>query len=160
MSINKKNEHLQQANLAANAPSGEELLDVIATLQAMENFSEIAAHNGGIKQAIKEELSSADSEGRTLSLPHDDAIELFEDMFDAIMNGNEVDEEFKDKILMLKTPLLKRVIMDETFFADRQHPARTLLNQIVLIGGFASTLAPKVLKQLDEIVEEILSSKF
>lgn len=155
MSINKRTEQVQRAQFGAHAPSGDELLDILSTLEKQADFSKLETQNGGIKEAINEYLLEG-SDNKMLSLSHDDSIELFEDMFNSILNGNEVDEAFKIKILRLKTPLLKRVIMDESFFSSRKHPARTLFNQITQLGGYASVLGTKALRQTDEIIDTVV----
>lgn len=155
MSINKKTEQVQRAQFGAHAPSGDELLEILAVLEKQAQFAQLEGQNGGVKEAIKDYLLES-SDNKMLSFSHDDAIELFEDMFNSILNGNEVDEAFKKKILRLKTPLLKRVIVDETFFSSRKHPARTLFNQITQLGGYASVLGTKVLRQTDDIIDTLI----
>jgi len=157
MSINKKAEQVQRAQYATQAPTGDELLEILSTLEKQAEFATLQSQNGGVKEAINDFLLES-SDNKMLSLPHDDAIELFEDMFNSILNGNEVDEAFKIKILRLKTPLLKRVIVDETFFSSRKHPARTLFNQITQLGGYASVLGSRPLQVIDDIIDTVIRS--
>jgi diguanylate cyclase (GGDEF)-like protein len=158
MGINKKSEHAKRSAFAMNSPNSDELIEIINSIENSTEYHEDENVNGGIKKAIKRHLAEVSDDSKPLSISHDDCIDLYESMFNAIVNGNEVEPAFKEKILKLKTPFLKRVLVDEAFFSSRDNPARILLNQFSFVGGFAHTLHTKIISRIDEIIDEIIQS--
>ncbi len=51
-------------------------------------------------------------------------------IFEAVFASPDVPDVVKTLLGRLQIPLLKRAIVDPTFFADNQHPARRLVNQM------------------------------
>lgn len=158
MGINKKSEHAKHSVFAMNSPSSDELIELISSMENSEEYRKNKNANGCIKDVIKQRLSELSNDSKPLSIAHDDCMDLYESMFDAIVNGNEVEAAFKEKILRLKTPFLKRILIDETFFSSRDNPVRVLLNQFAFVGGFSHTLHSKVVNQIDGIIDEIVRS--
>lgn len=158
MGINKKAEHAKRSAFALNSPNSDELIQLISSIESSVQYQQNETVDGGIKKVIKQRLAEVSNDSKPLSISHDDCIDLYESMFSAIVNGNEVEPAFKEKILKLKTPFLKRVLVDEAFFSSRDNPARILLNQFSFVGGFAHTLHPKIISRIDEIIDEIVQS--
>lgn len=52
-------------------------------------------------------------------------------IFEAIFDSDELPDAIKAAIGRLQIPLLKLAILDPSLFADRQHPARVLVNRLV-----------------------------
>lgn len=156
MGINKKSEHAMRATFLSSSPGSDELIDIINKISELPDYQQTEPGNGGIKQAIQKHLSESSDEAKMLSIAHDDCIDLYENMFDSILNGNEIDPAFREKILRLKTPFLKRIIVDDTFFSSRNNAARILLNQLASISSHAQTLHKKTVARLDDAIDEII----
>ena len=58
------------------------------------------------------------------------ALDTLSLIFDAIFTSPDLPDVIKTLLGRLQIPLLKRAILDATFFADTRHPARQLVNRI------------------------------
>jgi len=89
------------------------------------------------------------------SLPPIEAvtIDIVATMFDFIFDDALVPDSVKALVGRLQIPLLKVAMLDKSFFSNKEHPARALLNEI----SRASISAGKDLAQGDPVFEKIRS---
>lgn len=93
-------------------------------------------------QAPVDQLRQLKSSGElTQAMRGQDAasLDVLSRLFDAIFNDPHLPEPVKSSIARLQIPLLKAAIADPSFFSDRQHPARVLLDAM---AQAAVSLAP------------------
>lgn len=87
------------------------------------------------------------------SLPPIEAvtIDIVATMFDFIFDDSLVPDSVKALVGRMQIPLLKVAMLDKSFFSNKEHPARALLNEI----SRASIAAGKDLSQGDPTFEKI-----
>ncbi len=159
MVISKKNQHIQQAQYFYDAPASGELVTLIEELEKTSDYETLCKSKGGLKRSIENHLpEQQDGHNFALSATHSDLIDLFENMFDALVRENGLSNEFVDKLYTLKSSLLKRIILDETFFTDKSNIARLLLNRLTFIGGIAEHLNDKTLQQVNQVIEAAIAA--
>ena len=78
-------------------------------------------------------------------------IDIVATLFDFIFDDALVPDSVKALVGRLQIPLLKVAMLDKTFFSNKEHPARALLNEI----SRASIAAGRDLSQGDPIFERI-----
>ena len=78
-------------------------------------------------------------------------IDIVATLFDFIFDDGLVPDSVKALVGRLQIPLLKVAMLDKSFFSNKEHPARALLNEI----SRASIAAGKDLSQGDPIFEKI-----
>ncbi len=79
-------------------------------------------------------------------------------LFDAIFNDPELPAAVRAEIAKLQIPVLKVALLDKSFFSDRKHPARRLLDAIASSGiGRGEQDAPRLLAKIRKVVDELLN---
>ena len=69
-------------------------------------------------------------------------------LFDLLLNDRELPDALRAQIGRLQIPVLKVAMMDKAFFADRQHPARRLLDTIAgSATGWRDEELPRLVEQ-------------
>ena len=58
------------------------------------------------------------------------AVDIIDMLFGFVLDDSHVSRAIKDSLLRAQMPMLQLAMRESTFFADWQHPARTLLNDI------------------------------
>lgn len=85
-------------------------------------------------------------------------IDIVSMLFDAIFNDPDLSATMRAEIAKLQIPLLKVALLDKTFFSDRKHPARRLLDAIANSGiGRGEHDEPRLLAKIRSIVETVVS---
>ncbi|MBK1719971.1 DUF1631 domain-containing protein [Thiocystis violacea] len=78
-------------------------------------------------------------------------------LFDAIFNDPDLPATVRAEIAKLQIPVLKVALLDKSFFSDRKHPARRLLDAIANAGlGRGEKDGPRLLAKVSSVVEEIV----
>lgn len=111
--------------------------------QHVENIPTTAIHNGALGQF------------------NDDMIDIVSMLFDFILDDKNVHVEIKSVIGRLQIPMLKVGLVDRSFFSNKKHPARILLNEIARAGISWEPSDPEansMLKKIESIVEEITTN--
>jgi len=111
---------------------------------------------------------------------NEDMIDIISMLFDFILEDKNLKPEIKSIIARLQIPMLKVGLVDKTFFSNRRHPARTLLNELAYAGlswdekdptaesmfDKISSIAEKVIKDFDndvslfaDLLEEFIEFK-
>jgi len=129
---------------AAHLPSVEsqELVDALHYLQH-EVSAEAPVSPGEIQQLQGEmlinlgrqlEMGSTEAPSRRLEQLDQDVIDVIGMLFDFILDDRNVPDAMKALIGRLQIPMLKVAVIDRTFFSNKQHPARRLLNTLARAG--------------------------
>ena len=93
-----------------------------------------------IKMSLGQQLpqvSFADSSktsGGALGQFNEDMIDIVSMLFDFILEDDNLQPELKSVIGRLQIPMLKVGLVDKSFFSERRHPARMLLNELAHAG--------------------------
>lgn len=66
--------------------------------------------------------------GALMHAPEAAALDVLATLFDALFDDPQLADGIKAAIARLQIPLLKAAMLDPSFFSDRNHPARTLLD--------------------------------
>lgn len=111
-----------------------------------------------IRQAIHAIVASRGN--LSLAQPDEDTINVIAMFFDLILEDRNLPLEIKALVSRLQLPILKVALKDKSFFSNRKHPARQLLNEIARtsIGWEASDkdMQDALFIRLTELVEEVL----
>ena len=156
----------QQALLAA--PVTPQLVEALSGLQISDDLSEEGAELSGeeFKARIKAQLSEREGAPETgISQLDDETIDVISMIFDDLMSDEVLPDFIKTLIFRLQIPVLKVAIIDRVFFAEKEHPARVLLNELTLAGQIASAdegddKAASVIYQKIESVVKYLMDEF
>jgi hypothetical protein len=104
----------------------------MSDISQMRDKDEIAAF---LKNSIVTQLRAGDPKatGR-INQADTDTIDIVTMLFDFILDDAALPDAFKALIARLQIPVLKVGIIDKTFFAKKNHPARRLLNELARAG--------------------------
>ena len=156
---------------SADLPSvqSQELVDALHYLQR-EVSSEAPVSPGEIQQLQGEmllnlgrrlEMGSDDAPSKRLDQVDQDVIDVIGMLFDFILDDRNVPDAMKALIGRLQIPMLKVAVLDRTFFSNKQHPARRLLNTLARAGmGWADDgdrSARSLYGRIESAVTRILS---
>lgn len=90
------------------------------------------------------------------------AADIVDMLFGFILDEQIVPRGVKEALLRAQLPVLQLAMRDTTFFADWQHPARTLLNELVPDlrtyiehGGYATAFEQRFIAELDRVLDEL-----
>lgn len=85
-------------------------------------------------------------------------IDIVAMLFDAIFNDPELAATVRAEIAKLQIPVLKVALMDKTFFSDRRHPARRLIDVIAGSGiGRNENDEPRLIEKVRETVDAVVN---
>jgi len=129
----------QQALL--DAPVTPQLVETLSGLQTSNELFEAGAELSGeaFKARIKAQLSEREgAPAAGISQLDDETIDVISMIFDDLMSDGSLPNFIKALILRLQIPVLKVAIIDRVFFAEKEHPARELLNELTIAGQVAS----------------------
>jgi hypothetical protein len=118
------------------AVGSHELLDALHRLQqdiSVEtpvNRDEIQTLQGEVLVSLGRQLrmGTADSPAKRLNQVDQDVIDIIGMLFDFILDDQNVPDAMKALIGRLQIPMLKVAVLDRSFFGNKHHPARRLLN--------------------------------
>ncbi len=92
---------------------------------------------------------------------NEDMIDIVAMLFDFILEDENLQPKIKSIIARLQIPMLKVGLVDKTFFSNRQHPARVLLNVLARAGlswdendRSAHVMFDKIESTADRIMQE------
>lgn len=130
----------QYSNLPAVQSS--ELLDALhnlqreATIEAPVSPQEIEQLQGEMLINLGRQLDMGSNEApaRRLHQVDQDVIDVIGMLFDFILDDGNVPDAMKALIGRLQIPMLKVAVIDRSFFSNKQHPARRLLNTLARAG--------------------------
>jgi hypothetical protein len=84
-------------------------------------------------------------------------IDIVAMLFDAIFNDPELSATVRAELAKLQIPVLKVALVDKSFFSDRRHPARRLLDVVASSGiGRNEKDEPRLVDKVREIVDAVV----
>ncbi|QVL47753.1 MAG: DUF1631 domain-containing protein [Thiocapsa sp.] len=84
-------------------------------------------------------------------------IDIVARLFDAIFNDPELSATVRAELAKLQIPVLKVALLDKSFFSDRRHPARRLLDVVASSGiGRNEKDEPRLVDKVREIVDAVV----
>jgi len=135
--------------------------EVITGLSGLQQTGAIQINGGDsqassqyIKTNLVQEISrmQGDATPKSMERAEADTIDIVSMMFDYILADTNIPEFIKSQVILLQIPMVKVAILDKTFFAKKNHPARQLLNEMAYI---ADTLDEGVEPENDPIFQQI-----
>ncbi len=100
-------------------------------------------------------------ESRSIGPREDDVIDLVSMLFDAILDDPKLPHAIKALIGRLQIPLVKVALVDRSFFSNRKHPARILINEMARAAvGWSEPPDPQsdpLYRRLAAIVDRVLN---
>lgn len=116
---------------------------------------------GGLKQYVLSNLEKQGQASAALQPLDNDVIDIVSMLFEYILDDDNIPDAAKALLGKLQIPLLKAAILDKEFFSSKDHPARTLLNEMakstLAITDTCSDDAVLLLSELKRIVEKIIA---
>ncbi len=98
---------------------------------------------------------------RSLGEIDEDTLDLVFLLFESIVQGGDFPDPIKALVGRLQIPLVKLALLDKTFFDDRDHPARRLLNRIAdAVVGWAEDedrTPDSLYGRIERLVERIIA---
>ncbi|MCP3848858.1 MAG: DUF1631 domain-containing protein [Gammaproteobacteria bacterium] len=119
--------------------------DVMSTLSEMQvSPVAYAPQQGGVvgngaltsnllKEALKQSLQS-NQHKEAINQGDDDMIDVIGMLFDFILGDKNLVDSVKSLISRLQIPIIKIALQDKSFFRNKAHPARKLLNELANAG--------------------------
>jgi hypothetical protein len=130
-----------------------------APLRAFDSYDSLCQE---LRQRLVDELRLRDEEGsgRSLGTVDEDTLDLVFLLFEHILHGNDLPDAIKVLIGCLQIPVVKVALLDKSFFNDRAHPARRLLNHVAeLAFGWTSEeiASPEsVYGRIEQVVDRVV----
>ncbi len=152
----------------ASASPSTQYYDRRDVMQAISNIQSGLAHAPAeqqvtsitdFKRSLLEDMGrrSGGAVTKQVSQVDEKTIDFIEMLFDAIVDDDSISEPVTNLLLRLQIPLIKIAMLDEEFFINADHPARTTLNLIAYIGRGISTRDDSLYPALERVVESLLS---
>lgn len=118
-----------------SAPSSREMLNALSLLQAdtLTNLSMAAEPPSAawIKTALLNRIQSLNGDSRTTRLgPSEDVIDIVGLVFDYAVQDRNLPSKISALLGRLQIPYLKLALLDRSFIARHEHPARRLLDEM------------------------------
>jgi hypothetical protein len=101
-------------------------------IEAPVSRDEMQVLQGEVLQSLGRQLDMGSTEApvKRLNQVDQDVIDIIGMLFDFILDDRNVPDAMKALIGRLQIPMLKVAVLDRSFFANKQHPARRLLNAL------------------------------
>lgn len=120
------------AGMAATSEIGyipiEEAVDQLSGLQTSRVWQALPHGSNTLQQIQKVIYQQAGD--RQFSRVETDTINIVTMMFDMILDDEQIPQDIKTQINRLQIPYIKVAMLDKSFFNDKKHPARLLLNDM------------------------------
>jgi hypothetical protein len=115
--------------IASGTPIGrEELVALISEAQSQGMTAGQAPAPLDIRQAIR---AIVETHGNlSVGQADEDIINVISMFFDLVLDDRNLPSEIKALVGRLQLPILRVALKDRSFFSDRKHPARQLINEI------------------------------
>ena len=104
--------------------------ELVAVLGEMQTSTGVANKDGALD--IREALESITAQRGNFQIQQvdEDVINVVAMFFDIILDDRNLPLEIQALVSRLQIPILKVALRDRSFFSNRNHPARQLLNEI------------------------------
>ncbi len=118
--------------------------DVMSTLSQIQvdpvpaNSYTAQQHSGSetsalLKEALKQALHNNQNK-EAINQADDDMIDVIGMLFDFILGDNNLVDSVKSLLSRLQIPIIKIALQDKSFFRNKNHPVRKLLNELANAG--------------------------
>lgn len=142
-----------------------EVLNALSVLQHPAQWAsgETLGLGDGLKVYVANQLSrlQVGEKTRPLGRLEEDIIDMVAMIFDYILEDRNLPDPIKGLIARLQIPIVKVAILEKSFFARKNHPARVLLNCLAQAGLVLdvadSNSTNPVFKKIEEAVGRILA---
>ncbi|MDN5871571.1 MAG: DUF1631 domain-containing protein [Nitrococcus sp.] len=154
----------------AQTVPGAGVSDVVQALSALQQQPRAGSPGTSAAQALNaEELKAllgsslrVDSNGlqRRIERSADNTIDVVSMLFDIILDDSRLAPSIKAIIARLQIPVLKVAMLDRSFFNNRQHPARALINELAQAAtGWVECENPStdpLFRKMNEVMNRVL----
>ncbi|MCW9000804.1 MAG: DUF1631 domain-containing protein, partial [Kangiellaceae bacterium] len=136
------------------------LIGLLSNIQQSESAAQsnqVLDIRSQISTLLPSEISSQLASG-ALGQANDDMIDVVTMLFDFILDDENLHAEIKAVIARLQIPILKVGLADKSFFSNRKHSARLLLNELAHAGLSwepDDVNSEPMLTKIKQIVEQI-----
>lgn len=107
-----------------------ELLSLLSFVQKLP-ASALSGGGGSLEQVLRR-VQGHQGKNIEMSMAQHETIRLVGMLFDYILGERSLAQPVKDLLLRMQVPVAKVALLDPKFFADKQHIARRLLNEIAV----------------------------
>ncbi|MCW8929269.1 MAG: DUF1631 domain-containing protein [Gammaproteobacteria bacterium] len=137
-----QNKPSQQQIPQAQYASTEDVMSTLTQMQVSpETYSNVTQVGGGsgamtsnlLKEALKQSLQS-NQQKQAINQSDDDIIDVIGMLFDFILDDKNLVDSVKSLLSRLQIPIIKIALQDKSFFRNKAHPARKLLNELANAG--------------------------
>jgi len=129
--LKKDNKATDTQTESAPTIETKELLNVLTDIQQQVTITAktVAAIEGALlKTTLHDQLENP--KDKVLGEVTDDTIDIISLLFEIILDDKNLPDAMKALLGRLQIPILKVAILDKSFFSEKKHPARCLLNQL------------------------------
>lgn len=144
--------------------------DVIQALSALQQHPRLESDRISAVQPLNAEelkallgrslLAASSGVPKRIERAADDTIDIVSMLFDIILDDSRLAPSIKAVIARLQIPVLKVAMLDRSFFNNRQHPARALINELAHAAtGWAEPENPSadpLYCKMNEVMNRIL----
>ena len=131
-------QQIPQAQFASTSEVMNSLSQIQANPEFVQQYSAQQGHSGSatsalLKEALKQTLQS-NQQKEAINQSDDDMIDVIGMLFDFILDDDNLVDSVKSLLSRLQIPIIKIALQDKTFFRNKNHPARKLLNELANAG--------------------------
>ena len=114
-------------------------VDLVNTLSSLQTSNITLISHVGLEEGQQDlrqslvkslQMGSDGEQNKTLGKADNDTIDVVSMLFEFILDDNNLPDPMKALIGRLQIPMLKIALADKSFFSEKVHPARRLLNSI------------------------------
>lgn len=122
--------------------------DVRASVQDATSLREYLAQN-------REQLDSL-RESSGLTADSLNQLDLVDNLFGTITTQMDVTPELQPTLANLQIPLARLALLDQRFFLDKEHAARSVVDQLAALASSANFPNPALEGRINKVVDEIV----
>ena len=133
---NQQHQQIPQSQYASTT----DVMSSLSTIQTNpELFNNASGQQGGsvnselLKEALKQSLQS-NQQKQAINQSDDNIIDIISMLFDFILDDRNLVDSVKSLLSRLQIPIIKIALQDKSFFRNKNHPARKLLNELANAG--------------------------
>ncbi|MEM1112710.1 MAG: DUF1631 family protein [Pseudomonadota bacterium] len=146
------------ASEAPLAPAG--LASALDSLQSNAGAREAVSQSGSLREYLANhgaELGALE-EGAELAPESLNQLDLVDNLFGTMQAGSDISSRVQPSLDDLQIPLAKLALLEPRFFADRQHPAREVVDKLASVAGSANFPNPALESRIGDIVSDIVEN--
>ena len=131
-------QQIPQAQYASTSEVMSSLSQIQGNPEFVQQYSAQQGHSGSatsalLKEALKQTLQS-NQQKEAINQSDDDMIDVIGMLFDFILDDDNLVDSVKSLLSRLQIPIIKIALQDKSFFRNKNHPARKLLNELANAG--------------------------